>query len=86
LLLGEDLAIVSSGSTSAQNVCLGWEVLLTVVTLPPVKGLSSDQEVEDESEDEPEGVLSYFWLVDCQSEQEDILAYLCLLAGSGLLR
>jgi hypothetical protein len=33
--------------------------LLTVVALPPIESSSSDQEIEDETKDEPEGVLSF---------------------------
>lgn len=37
--------------------------VLTVVSFPPVKGTSSEGVIEDVSENEPEGVLSYDLLV-----------------------
>jgi hypothetical protein len=86
LLLGEDLAFVSNGSSFAQNVCLDWESWLAVVALPPFEGSSSNKKIEDESEDEPEGILCCLMLMVCESEEGCVLAYLCLLAGYCQLR
>ena len=50
----------------ALDICLDGDSWLTVVALPPIESSSSNQEVEEESEDEPEGVLSCVVSADVQ--------------------
>lgn len=75
--------MVSDGSSFEQKVRLGWESCLTVVALPPIEGSSSDQEVEDESEDEPEGVLCCVVLA-CMLDQAMIWDNSLLVFAGGM--
>jgi hypothetical protein len=59
------------------------ESWLTVVALPPIESFSSDQEVEDKAEDEPEGVLSCF-RVSGHSAFVGVRAGLLVFAGGML--